>query len=943
MDPEAPTEDALESLSLGHKAEIGRIESALFGGPAAPVEVGGFAIVRTIGRGAFGTVYEARDPELGRGVAIKVLAADDQASQAKLVREAKLMATVSHPNIAAVYQVGTFELAGESKVYVVMELVDGATLRRHLDDARQPEVEVVDLLVQAGRGLAAAHGAGVIHRDFKPDNVLVGADGRVRVVDFGLAATSVDAEAPPEIDVDPTSPTTATRGLIGTPAYMAPEVFAGGVADESSDQFSFCVTLFEALHGRRPFSGRTWVELATNVTEGRLVEAPQRVSTRVRRVLARGLSAKPSDRYASMDELLGELAVRRWMTRWHVLGAASVATAAGVAVGASMGEGAAEPGHTCAVVVDSLDAALDEQRRAAVKASFVAAAPGYGADAWQRTETRLMAYAERWREAAVASCERDTESEQARTLRSLEVRCLERARDRMTGLLDVFAEPTSAVVDRAVRSAQALPSPDKCLDSARLMALAPRDPTQRVEAARIRGVLATLATEHVAGRFDAARSQLDELAADATTLGFAPTIAEVLAAQAQFDLQAGNYADARSAARTAFDSAVAGGDHQTATLAATSLAQAGLVDPQQTADSLDWVETGRKLAQQVDDAERLLARLAVVEASLLIYSRNAERAGPAVSAAVTTLRELDPNHPNLPSLLGNWGTWLLQLGRPAEAIEKYEEALAAVEAGYGPNHPDAGQWLLGLGSAAMTVGRRDDSEAYLQRALQVYEGSVGVSHPNAVSARMYLGVLEHQRADYVASIGHFETALSLADAMTPAQPGLAAEICIRLADTLSVAGFHERAATIVERAATGYAEVYPVGDPRHASVYAAQMVVAERAGRPHDALTAADKGLAVTNEGDPMTVNLLHESGRILVELGRLEDAKARLERAAEMLRDGIEDPWRRALVDFELARVWWPSDPDKSRTLARAALDGHPTDTNDASRQRIEDWIAEH
>ena len=114
MDPEAPTEDALESLSLGHKAEIGRIESALFGNPTAPVEVGGFAIVRTIGRGAFGTVYEARDPELGRGVAIKVLAADDQRSQAKLLREAKLLATVSHPNIAAVYQLGTFELAGES-------------------------------------------------------------------------------------------------------------------------------------------------------------------------------------------------------------------------------------------------------------------------------------------------------------------------------------------------------------------------------------------------------------------------------------------------------------------------------------------------------------------------------------------------------------------------------------------------------------------------------------------------------------------------------------------------------------------------------------------------------------------------------------------------------------------------------------------------------------
>ena len=941
MDPEAPTEDALESLSLGHKAEIGRIESALFGNPTAPVEVGGFAIVRTIGRGAFGTVYEARDPELGRGVAIKVLAADDQRSQAKLLREAKLMATVSHPNIAAVYQVGTFELAGESKVYVVMELVDGATLRRELDDGSRSESEVVGLMAQAGRGLAAAHEAGVIHRDFKPDNVLVGKDGRVRVVDFGLASTGVDTETPDAIEIDPTSPATATRGLVGTPAYMAPEVFEGGVANEASDQFSFCVTLFEALHGRRPFAGRTWVELAANVTLGHRVETPRRLSARVRRVLARGLSASPMDRYPSMDALLRELAAGRWTTRWQVLGVAAVATAGGIAVGASMGEG--EPGHACALVVASLDAALDDERRSALEASFVATAPGYGADAWSRTETRLLAYAERWREAAVASCERDDGNEQAQTLRALEVQCLERGRDRAIGLLGLFAEPSPTVVSQAVRSVNALPSPTQCLDSARLMALAPEDPEDRVEAARIRGVLATLTTELVAGRYEAARTQLEQLAADAEALGFAPITGEVLATRARLDLRTGRYADARTAARSAFDSSVAGGDRHTATLAAICLAESGQVDPQHTAEGLDWIETGRKLAAGVDDAAPLLARLQVVEASLLIFSRDTERTGAAVEAAVATLREEDPNHPDLPPLLGNWGTWQLQVGRPAEAIEQYELALQAVEAGYGPSHPDAGQWLLGLGSAAMTVGRRDDSEAYLERALEVYEGSVGASHPNAVQARMYLGVLEHQRADYVASIGHFETALSLADAMTPPQPVLVGEICIRFADALSVAGFHERAAKVVMRAAKVYAEIYQEGDPRRASVHAVQMVVADRAGDPTAALEAAEQGLDATTEGDPMTVNLLHESGRILVELERYDEAKTRLERAAKLLRGTVEDPWRKALVDFDLARAWWQSDPDKARTLARDALAGHPTDANEVSRQRIEDWIAEH
>jgi tRNA A-37 threonylcarbamoyl transferase component Bud32 len=265
--------------------------------------VGRYVLRHRIGAGGMGVVYAADDPELAREVAIKLLRADRLSSQPdardRIIREARAMARVSHPNVITVFDAGS---VGE-QVFIAMELVRGQSLRAWMADEHRTTADIVDTFVKAGRGLAAAHDAGLVHRDFKPDNVLCGDDGRVQVTDFGLAlASEVATPAPSDRSV------TATR-IAGTPAYMAPEQHVAGHVDQRSDQFSFAASLYEALHGQRPFRGDSYDELSANVVAGRIAPPPAatRVPRSLRAILLRALSVRPGDRFPTMDELLRAL------------------------------------------------------------------------------------------------------------------------------------------------------------------------------------------------------------------------------------------------------------------------------------------------------------------------------------------------------------------------------------------------------------------------------------------------------------------------------------------------------------------------------------------------------------------------------------------------------------------------------------------------------------
>ncbi|HVI02126.1 MAG TPA: protein kinase [Enhygromyxa sp.] len=290
------------------------VEAALFDEPIASTKIGRFTIVRKLGAGGMGVVYVAYDEQLDRRVAVKLLRNTVASSEGRvrLEREAQVMARLSHPNVVTVHEVGIHD----EQVFMAMEFVDGEDLRQWLTRTKHDWREVLAVFLQAGEGLAAAHEAGVVHRDFKPDNVLVGNDGRVRVADFGLANSY---NLPPDL-ADPATtesqrnrlgvPLTRPGAVLGTPAYMAPEQFRGATIDARADQFSFCVALWEGLYGTRPFGGNTLLELSMEVAAGKVASPPQdsAVPTWLREVMLRALAADPSARWDSMREMLDVLA-----------------------------------------------------------------------------------------------------------------------------------------------------------------------------------------------------------------------------------------------------------------------------------------------------------------------------------------------------------------------------------------------------------------------------------------------------------------------------------------------------------------------------------------------------------------------------------------------------------------------------------------------------------
>ena len=287
--------------------------------PAAPpgrvaARIGRYVLLRPVGEGGMGVVYAAYDEELDRRVALKLLhgeasdGSDGSDGRARLVREAQALARLSHPNVVQIHEIGEHD----GRVFVAMEYVDGVTLGEWQRAAPRSLADVQGAYRQAAEGLLAAHRAGLVHRDFKPDNVLVGADGRVRVVDFGLARRGRAAPEPAAAAAgEATEPPGATaRGaLIGTPAYMSPEQFEGRPADARSDVFSFSVALWEALHGERPFAGRAVHEIAAAVVRGErrppVVDLPARLAS----ALDRGLAVDPDARWSSMEPLCAALAV----------------------------------------------------------------------------------------------------------------------------------------------------------------------------------------------------------------------------------------------------------------------------------------------------------------------------------------------------------------------------------------------------------------------------------------------------------------------------------------------------------------------------------------------------------------------------------------------------------------------------------------------------------
>jgi eukaryotic-like serine/threonine-protein kinase len=537
------------------------VRARLFRNKAKPVKIGRFTVLGRLGEGGMGIVYTAYDDQLDRKVAVKVLRGEatrqDQLGRTRLLREAQAMARLSHPNIVTVHEVGALD----DQVFVAMEFVRGQSLDGWL--RRQPRAwrDVLLVFRQAGRGLEAAHRAGIVHRDFKPHNVLVGDDGSIKVLDFGLARAaehpgSEELAATPEGGAYNHSqgnlldaPLTRTGAIMGTPAYMAPEQHSGLPATALSDQFSFCVSLWEGLYGAHPFDCATLATLVAGVSTGELREPPAaaKVPARLRRALLRGLSVEPAQRWPSMTELLAELARdpaqarRRWLV---------TAGLAGFVGAASFGAASLLPAEVavCQGAAEELVGAWDDARAAAVERALLATGVPYAADTWSRVRPRLDAYAAEWTAMRTEACETHRAAKQSDQLFDLRTACLDQRRASLTALVEILAAADAAVVEKAATAAAGLPTVAACGDvDALTQAVAPpEDPAVRARVQELRTTLARARTFEDAGRAEPGLALVEPVLTAARALEYAPLTVEALLLRGSLEMLAGRYAAAEA-------------------------------------------------------------------------------------------------------------------------------------------------------------------------------------------------------------------------------------------------------------------------------------------------------------------------------------------------------------------------------------------------------------
>ncbi|MFV8752135.1 tetratricopeptide repeat protein [Nannocystaceae bacterium ST9] len=739
-------------------------------------QVGRYVLLDQVGSGAMGVVFSAYDPELDRKLALKILHAgrgDATATHDRLRREAQALARLTHPNVVTVHDVGTHG----KRVFVAMEFVAGETLRAWLDRGPHPVAEILRVFSAAGQGLAAAHRAGLIHRDFKPENVLLGSDGSVRVVDFGLARRADDLERlrddeearvstlddEPEQLAQPVSRSlqmslTRTGGIMGTPAYMAPEQHLGLRASPRSDQFAFCVSLWEALWGERPFPGRDLPSLSLSVTEGRLRSLPSEglhasrpVSSHLHRVLLRGLSTDPDDRFEDVDALLSALAHDPIRRRNRLLTIAAVNLA-----GAALVFGAgfwfadrfdrAEAAVSLCEVEHELDGAWDETRRASVRARFAASDMPFADHAGRQLERRLDAYAEQWFEAWRTTCEIERTVGRSGEL-ELQRECLSERRRELsvfTGALLEPGEDSGTRIERAVAAAEALPAIDGCRDVARLRGDSEQAPELRERYAELAAGLSEARTLGLLGNPAAGLARARLVEAEARELDHPRTLTRSLLQIGQLQREARELDAALEVMLEAYASAERSGEDWLRAEAALDLFGLLGFDLARPAEARVWSRVADALIERLGDPDDLRGRWWMHEGGLAVRESQFANAERALAQALQVLeRSFGADAPELDGVLSRLGTVVREQGDHRRALDHHQRVLERRRAAYGPDHPDVASAWATLATDAYFQGEYEDARGYGAEALRILAACYGEDSPAyAMRLNNYAATLE---------------------------------------------------------------------------------------------------------------------------------------------------------------------------------------------------------
>ncbi len=831
--------DAEQARGVEAETALARLRRGMFDADAAPVQLGKYRNLEEIGRGGMSVVYRAHDPELDRDVAIKVLRADAGDAVQRLRTEAQAMARLSHPHVVQVLEVGQHR----DETFVVMELVDGGDASQWLAARPRSWRSIVEMFVDAGRGLAAAHAQGLVHRDFKPSNVMVGSNGRVQVTDFGLVATdrsSTTLPGPPpkreSSDASGSSRMTATGTRLGTPRYMAPEQQLGHTVDARADQWSFAVSLWESVYGRHPFADATGTPGDANA---QLQSPPANDAPRsLQHVLGRALQQRPSDRHRTMERMLLALeSVLRPRRRWPVVTALG---AAALGVGVWSLADAAPPTPACDPT-EVMGTTWDAERRERLSTAFAATELPYAAHAWDTVTTRVDPWVHAWQRHYRQAC--DASAVDAPKAGGT-MACLRTNLAEVDALLEVFASPGADLLTRVDRAFHELPDPAECstarAETAGIDAQVLADHEQRLagvraqtrvghyaQAAELAALAATAVTEYpllhrraqVWSGESLRRGGKNE-AADAV---FRPTFYEAAAAQdatissrsalnlLTLALRRNDYTEAQDWERHAqtwiariVDRPFARElERQRATSIAARLTDQGKYDEALAQLDLAWDLCDR-------DEASIHAPLLFNQIGLIQIERSAyDLAEQALVRSIRLQSErVGRRHPQVAHSINNLGNvhWYRADYDAAELAyqETYEIRLASL----GPTHKETAVTMMNLGLIADIKGDKERAVELLGEAVEGLSAALGRRHPQTALAIGNLAATLGNMGEWEQANAHNREALEIAIAtLGPEHPRVAHHMQ-NLASGLSDAGQHAQALPMHRKALELVAEIH---------------------------------------------------------------------------------------------------------------------------------------
>lgn len=871
------------------------------------MQVGRFVLERKLGSGGMGEVFLATDPDLKRQVALKFLLREsrsDESHRVRLQREAQAMARLLHPNVAIAHDVGSFR----GQTFVAMEFIDGATLDEWVDERGRDWPTLRGVLLGAGRGLAAAHEAGLVHRDFKPSNVIVDGRGNAKVTDFGLARDLSDAvdeppdaeafdEELPDVAEDALSQTlTRTGTLLGTPRYMSPEQHDGRRAEAASDQFSYCLVLYECLYGEHPFPGSSRLEIANRIRRGDIADAPAnaRVPAWLRKVLLRGLRLDPEERWPSMEALLDALAHDPSARRRRLAGAVAMAALAAAAVVvtllvANRGSAAA----ACTGADEVIAEVWNEGRSAEIRASLAATKVPYAADAHRRVDELVGTYARQWADLHTTACKATrVQKHQTEIDLGLRMACLDRRRSQLNVLLEQLENADRTVAAKAVAATARLPGLSLCSDLTALRrdVTPPADPevAKRVEAARVK--LQRVIAQRTTGKFAEGVKLATATLAEARALPYKPILAEAAFTHGNILAKTGEWKTAETSLREAI--AVGTESRHDRIVAKASVALATVIG----------------------------GFMAKYQEGLAFYERYAK---PAVARVRS--RELEAGLANAAGLMHE------QKGELAKALEHYAEAVKLRRAIYGEGDPNVAYAMSNMSIVMREQGKYEQALDYGKRASAILSEALGPSHPDVAMADMNTAIVYAVTQRHAKAEAEFQRVLANWQKSLGAKHGRVAMISNNLGHVSMSLGKLDAAMKHYHRARSIWREQLGPDHPRMAMVIGAIGEAARLQNRFAEALTHGREALRIRVKAlppDHLEVGRGHaDMGSFNLALGRCDEAIVHARKAVAILAIKItDDPtkttWEQAVIGTCQLRQGKAGAAAKTLRPARAVCD---------------------